>query len=232
MKRMDTAMILAAGRGERMRPFTDVHPKPLAKVHGKPLIQYHIESLAKAGITRVVINVAWLGTQIRDAMGDGSNFGVTILYSDEGPEALETGGGIQLALPLLGSQPFWVVSADLWTDYPYAASETLLNGNDLAHLIMVENPTFHPRGDFCLQDNRVTESIGTRLTYASLAVFDPRLFEGCKPGRYSVVPLLKSAMAHNRVSGSLFTGQWDNIGTVEQLERINQKSLTNLRMDK
>lgn len=214
-------MLLAAGRGERMRPFTDSRPKPLAEVCGKPLIQFHVERLAAAGIERIVINLAWLGGQIRDALGDGSKFGVSIGYSDEGPEALETGGGIFRALPLLGPDPFWSVSADIWTDFEFVDAERRLAATDLAHLVMVANPDFHPHGDFCLREGRISESQGVRLTYGNIALLRPELFAGCRPGRYSVVPLLRVAMAQHRVSGELFTGGWHNVGTMAQMQALD-----------
>jgi N-acetyl-alpha-D-muramate 1-phosphate uridylyltransferase len=221
MTKVTTAMLLAAGRGERMRPFTDTHPKPLAPLRGKTLIQHHVEKLANAGIQRVVINLAWLGHQIRDTLGDGAQFGVELLYSDEGATALETGGGIYKALPLLGANPFWVVSADLWTDFVFDQAERRLAETDLAHLIMVQNPDFNSKGDFNLQNGRVSEIDGERLTYASLALFRPELFAGCSAGRYSVVPLIKSAMQLGRVSGEVFAGRWFNIGTTAQLQEVD-----------
>jgi N-acetyl-alpha-D-muramate 1-phosphate uridylyltransferase len=221
MTKIKTAMLLAAGRGERMRPFTDTRPKPLAELLGKPLIQHHVERLAAAGIERVVINLAWLGSQIRDVLGDGRRLGVELLYSDEGPTALETGGGIFKALPLLGADPFWVVSADLWTDFAFTNAEQRLAVADLAHLVMVENPVFNLQGDFSLHHGRISETEGQRLTYASLALFRPELFSGCQPGRYSVVPLLRAAIASNRVSGELFTDCWFNIGTTAQLHAVD-----------
>jgi len=221
MSPIKTAMILAAGRGERMRPLTDTRPKPLAEVIGKSLIQHHVERLATAGIERVVINVAWLGAQIRDALGDGRKFGLTLLYSDEGPVALETGGGIFRALPLLGDGPFWVVSADLWTDFAFEHADKRLQSTDLAHLVMVANPDFNLHGDFSLHHGRITATQGTRLTYASLGLFRPELFAGCRPGTYSVVPLIRKAIEQGQVSGELFAGAWHNIGTVAQLQAVD-----------
>jgi MurNAc alpha-1-phosphate uridylyltransferase len=224
-----TAMILAAGRGERMRPLTDAIPKPLAMAGGKPLIVHTLERLAEAGIRRVVINLAWRGAQLRDACGDGSKWGVQVLYSDEGAQALETGGGIVKALPLLGDAPFWVVSGDLWMRYPFAERANVLKNSDLAHLVMVPNPSFHPRGDFFLADGRVSDApIGERLTYASIALLQPQLFAGLAPGIYSMVPMLRAAMAANRVSGERFDGPWDNIGTVQQLHELDRRLQTQL----
>jgi len=219
-----TAMILAAGRGERMRPLTDTLPKPLAPAGGRPLIAHTLAWLARAGIKRVVINLAWRGAQLREACGDGSAWGVHILYSDEGVQALETGGGIVNALPLLGNEPFWVVSGDLWMQYPFAARADRLKNSDLAHLVMVPNPVFHPGGDFFLSDGRVMEvPQGERLTYGSIALLHPDLFAGCGPGVYSMVPMLRAAMKDNRVSGERFDGPWDNIGTMQQLQELDQR---------
>jgi N-acetyl-alpha-D-muramate 1-phosphate uridylyltransferase len=220
-------MILAAGRGERMRPLTDTIPKPLVPLQGKPLIQYHVERLAAAGIERIVINLAWLGEQVRQALGDGRRFGVEICYSDEGSRVLDTGGGICRALPLIGARPFWLVAGDVWTDLPFTAAERMLQTGDLAHLIMVDNPDFHPQGDFLLADGRVrdpvgipTTNVGARLTYASVAVLRPELFADCQPGVFSIVPLLRAAMRCNRVGGQRFTGRWHNIGSLAQLQAL------------
>jgi MurNAc alpha-1-phosphate uridylyltransferase len=219
---ISTAMILAAGRGERMRPLTDTWPTPLAMAGGKPLIAHTLERLAEAGIKRIVINLAWRGAQLREACGDGSAWGVRILYSDEGAQALETGGGIVQALPLLGSEPFWVVSGDLWMQYPFAQHANALKASDLAHLVMVPNPDFHPRGDFFLAQGRVSDATGgERLTYASIALLRPQLFAGQSPGVYSMVPILRQAMLQNRVSGERFDGPWDNIGTLLQLQALD-----------
>jgi MurNAc alpha-1-phosphate uridylyltransferase len=219
-----TAMILAAGRGERMRPLTDITPKPLAIAGGKPLIAHTLERLAEAGIERVVINLAWRGGQIREYCGDGSRWGVRILYSDEGSQALETGGGIVNALPLLGAEPFWVVSGDLWMQYPFAARSTQLAATDLAHLVMVPNPEFHLRGDFYLNEGRVNDTpLGERLTYASIALLRPELFAGCAQGVFSMVPRLRDAMSSDSVSGEKFDGPWDNVGTLVQLEALDRR---------
>jgi MurNAc alpha-1-phosphate uridylyltransferase len=219
-----TAMILAAGRGERMRPLTDSIPKPLAMAGGKPLIAHTLERLAEAGIERVVINLAWRGAQIREYCSDGSHWGLNVLYSDEGSQALETGGGIVNALPLLGAEPFWVVSGDLWMQYPFATRSACLAADDLAHLVMVPNPEFHPRGDFYLKDGRVTDSpLGERLTYASIALLRPELFADCAPGIFSMVPRLREAMSRDSVSGEKFVGPWDNVGTLVQLQSLDQR---------
>ncbi len=209
------AMILAAGRGERMRPLTDHTPKPLLQVGGKPLIEYHLERLCVAGITEIVINIAWLGAQLRNALGDGSRYGVHIAYSDEGDYALETGGGIFEALPLLGREPFIVVSGDVWVDYPYADLAMKLAANDLAHLVLVPNPDFHPRGDFGLQQDRVTGPGEPSFTYANIGIYRRELFVGCQSGRFALAPLLYKSIG--RLGGELFTGRWHNLGNPEQL---------------
>jgi N-acetyl-alpha-D-muramate 1-phosphate uridylyltransferase len=207
-----------------MRPFTDVHPKPLAQIAGRSLIEYHVDRLVAAGIARIVINLAWLGSQVRDLLGTGSRFGVEILYSDEGSTALDTGGGIYRALPMLGVEPFWVVSADLWTEFPLSDPCSVLRSGDLAHLVMVANPDFHLKGDFCLENGRVTETSGTRLTYGSIAILHPELFAGCRPGVFSVVPLLLEAMRGGRVGGELFSGVWHNVGTIAQLQSLDREA--------
>lgn len=213
-------MILAAGRGERMRPLTDRVPKPLLPVAGRPLIQHHIESLSKAGFRELVINHAHLGDQIEQALGDGSRWDLTIFYSVESPVALETGGGIFKALPLLGDAPFVVVNGDIWTDYDF--SRLSLPENSLAHLVLVDNPAHNPEGDFCLDNDRVIDNAGERLTFSGIGVYHPALFADCKPGAFPLAPLLKSAMAQDRVSGERFGGQWVDVGTPERLAELEQ----------
>nr|WP_298728791.1 nucleotidyltransferase family protein [uncultured Steroidobacter sp.] len=219
------AMILAAGRGERMRPLTDRTPKPLLTVAGKPMIQYHIEALAAAGMREIVINLAWLGSQIRAALGDGSQFGVHIHYSDEGDAALETGGGVFKALSLLagpsGTDPFVVVSGDVWTEYPLGDVANKLAAGDMAHFVVVPNPEFHERGDFGLEGGRLTDS-GERYTYANIGVLRPEFFAGCEPGKFPLAPLMFAWIRRNRVSGELFRGVWHNVGTPQQLQQIDQ----------
>ena len=223
--RIDTAMVLAAGRGNRMRPLTDTLPKPLAPVAGKPLIAHTIERLARAGIERIVINLSWRGQQIREALGNGAAFGVQIQYSDEGEVALETGGGIVQALPLLGLKPFWVVSGDIWLDYPFVDGAALLHSDDLVRLVMVPNPDFHKQGDFWLRAGRIendpTDARSERLTYGNLGLFRPELFEARKPGVAPLSPWLREAIAQSRVSGERFDGTWCNVGTIEQLAALN-----------
>lgn len=219
------AMILAAGRGERMRPLTDGTAKPLLAVAGKPLIQHHIEALAAAGIRDIVINLAWQGAMLRAALGDGSRFGVNIAYSDEGDAALETGGGICNALPLLGEAPFLVLSGDIWTDYPLARAALSLGAGDVAHFVVVPNPDFHSRGDFGLRDGRMTDA-GERYTYANIGVFSPEFFAGCKPVRFALAPLMYEWMGRQRVSGELYVGRWHNIGTPAQLAELDRSLRT------
>ncbi|MET0612557.1 MAG: N-acetylmuramate alpha-1-phosphate uridylyltransferase MurU [Pseudomonas caspiana] len=215
------AMILAAGKGERMRPLTLHTPKPLVRAGGVPLIEYHLQALRDAGFHDVVINHAWLGQQIEDYLGDGQRLGLRIAYSPEG-EPLETGGGILRALPLLGDQPFVVVSADVWTDYDFNALRVPLAG--LAHLVLIDNPAHHPEGDFSLIDGQVRNSseAGTRLTYSGIAVLHPKLFAGCQEGAFKLAPLLREAMDRGQVTGEHFTGRWVDVGTHERLAQVEQ----------
>jgi len=215
------AMILAAGKGERLRPLTLHTPKPLVRAAGVPLIEYHVRALAAAGFEELVINHAWLGQQIEDYLGDGSRFGVIIRYSAEG-EPLETGGGIHRALGLLGDEPFLVVNGDIWTDYDFARLRRPLQG--LAHLVLVNNPSHHPQGDFSLVGSAVTEPAvnGDALTYSGISVLHPALFEGCQPGAFKLAPLLRGAMADGQVSGERFGGAWIDVGTHERLAEVEQ----------
>jgi MurNAc alpha-1-phosphate uridylyltransferase len=214
------AMVLAAGRGERMRPITDRIPKPLVPVAGKPLIAYHLEALARAGVREVVINLAYRGSQIREALGDGSAHGVRIEYSDEGPEPIETGGGIFKALPLLGDAPFLVVNGDVWTDFDFARMPPLAEGAH-AHLVMVPNPPHVARGDFGLEGDYVVERETDRYTYSGLAVFSPEFFAGCQPGKFPLRPLLVRAIAARRLRGHVYRGVWFDIGTPERLAALD-----------
>jgi MurNAc alpha-1-phosphate uridylyltransferase len=215
------AMILAAGRGERMRPLTDSVPKPLLPVAGKPLIQFHIDALAVSGVRDIVINLAWKGEMIRAALGDGMRSGVHIQYSDEGDAALETGGGVFKALPLLGEDPFIVISGDVWSDYPLVQIVSRLRPADVAHFILVHNPDYHRRGDFGLRDGRVIDD-GERLTYANIGVFRPEFFAGCQPGPFALAPLMYEWIGKQRVSGEFYPGRWYNIGTPAQLAQLDQ----------
>jgi MurNAc alpha-1-phosphate uridylyltransferase len=212
------AMVLAAGRGERMRPLTDQVPKALLTVRGKPLIIYHLEKLSRLGVKQVVINLAWLGGQIRDALGDGARWNLQIRYSDEAAEALETGGGIFRALPWLGPQPFLVVNADVFTELDFGAIH--LAPEAVAQLVLVANPMHHPYGDFALVNGRVQEQGGARWTYAGIGLYRPELFEGCAAGRFPLLPLLRRASAAGKLHGQVFEGAWSDVGSVERLAAL------------
>jgi len=235
------AMVLAAGRGERMRPLTLERPKPLLEVAGLPLIAHHLHALAMAGFREVVVNVSWLGDQIRTTLGDGSRYNVRIEYSDEGPEPLETGGGIFRALPLLGSAPFLVLNGDVWTDYPYAKLRESLRPDDLAQLVLVPNPEHNLRGDFVLQAGRIVEPAreaaktggqrdrgeqggdGQRLTFSGVGVYRPELFAGCQDGIFKLAPLIRAAAREGRAAGELHDGEWMDIGTPERLAELDRR---------
>ncbi len=212
-------MILAAGRGNRMRPLTDHAPKPLLEAGGQALIEYHLSALANAGFDHVVINLAHLGTMIRKRLGDGRRFELDIRYSDEGERALETGGGILKALPLLGRGVFLVVNGDIWCDYPL--KPRTLSRRDLAHLILIDNPPHHPKGDFFIDDARLSLERGARLTFSGIGYYRPALFAGCKPGVFPLAPLLSKAAAHGRVSAEHYQGAWFDIGTRERLQVLD-----------
>jgi len=214
------AMILAAGRGERMRPLTDSCPKPLLKVAGKALIEHHIIALANAGFTELVINHAYLGQQIESFLGDGSRYGVSIQYSAE-EQALETGGGIYQALDLLGDSPFVLVNGDVWCDYDFNKIPKSIDG--LVHLVMIDNPKHNPSGDFCYSEGRLLEDKGNKLTYSGIGVYHPKLFSSCQPGKFPLAPLLRSAIKNQQVSAEHYTGFWMDIGTPERLEFVNKK---------
>lgn len=216
-------MILAAGLGKRMRPLTDVTPKPLLKVGGIPLILWHIERLAHDDFTEIVINIAHLGYQIEEALGDGSAWGVKISYSDEQDEgALESAGGIVKALPLLGDEPFLVLNGDIWTDYDFQANRKLPEGI-LAHLILVPNPEHNPEGDFALNGQRVVDA--RQYTFSGIGYYSPKLFENVPYGKNTLAPLLRSAMKEGKVTGELYEGEWLDIGTPERLELLNAQLL-------
>lgn len=214
------AMILAAGRGERMRPLTDLLPKPLLAVGGKPLIVHHIEKLKTAGVTELVINHAWLGHKLVDSLGDGSALGVTIHWSAE-ESALETAGGIVQALPLLGSAPFLVINGDTWLDLDYHTLVSQPLGDDLAHLWLVPNPPQHPSGDFALQGGRVMDT--PAFTFSGVGLYDPAAFAGLAGGARKLAPLLRDWMAQGRVGGSLLAGEWRDIGTVDRLRELDDQ---------
>jgi len=218
------AFILAAGRGERMRPLTDRIPKPLIAVRGRPLVEHHLAALAAAGVREVVINLGWLGERLRAALDDGSRYGLHIAWSEEGWPALETGGGIQRALPLLGEAPFVVVNGDVYTDFALAdlvRRAEALAASDLAHLVLVPNPGHHPRGDFALDAGRVTEPAPPRYTFSGLSVLRPELFAGCRAGAFGLAPLLRAAAREGRVGGELHAGLWSDVGTPERLALLD-----------
>jgi MurNAc alpha-1-phosphate uridylyltransferase len=214
------AMILAAGRGERMRPLTDTTPKPLLKVWGKPLLEYTIENLQSAGFKQIVINLAHLGQQIRDYCGNGERWNVTIDYTDEGDTALETAGGIANALPLLGEEPFLVVNADIICDYPLA---TLRDRTiDLAHLVLIENPAHHPQGDFSLtSDSLLSDEGGEKFTFSGIGVYHPAMFQYFPTGPLKLRPVLDQAIQQNRISGEKYAGLWMDVGTPQRLTEID-----------
>lgn len=215
------AMILAAGRGERMRPLTDLTPKPLLKIGGKPLIEHQINRLRQAGYRDIIINTAWLGEQIRQALGDGRRYQVNIRYSDEGKTALETGGGIFKALPLLGDGHFLVINSDIWCDHPLTAPT--FQNDYLAHLVLVDNPPHNNRGDFSLEHGMVRNT-SPQLTFSGIGWYHADLFTDCQPGKFPLAPLLRKAADENRVSGEHYQGMWLDIGTPERLQQIRQQT--------
>jgi len=238
-------MILAAGKGERMRPLTLGRPKPLLDVGGMALIEHHLYALATAGFRDVVVNQSWLGEQIPVALGDGSRYGLSIAYSAEGPEPLETGGGIFRALPLLcpiGVEPFLVLNGDVWMQYPYGDLREKysqgLPGKDQAHLVLVPNPDHNPRGDFTAEAGRMVEpvpgmapdtAVASRIaelpkyTFSGLGVYHPSLFNACVDGKFKLAPLLRTAAVNSRVSVEVFEGDWLDIGTPERLDALNAR---------
>ncbi|WP_180001295.1 MULTISPECIES: N-acetylmuramate alpha-1-phosphate uridylyltransferase MurU [unclassified Acinetobacter] len=218
------AMILAAGLGNRMRPLTLHTPKPLLEVGGKPLIVWHLEKLAAIGVTEIVINTAWLGGKLAEALGDGSQFGVKILWSHEG-EGLETAGGIIHALPLLGNQPFILLNGDVWTTMDFAPLLDVDLNDNLAHLVLVENPQQHPEGDFTLAEGKAytfdQQVEGENLTFSGISVISPKMFEGLEAGKRPLAPLLKAAMLNHQVVASKLAGIWVDVGTPERLTALD-----------
>jgi MurNAc alpha-1-phosphate uridylyltransferase len=226
------AIILAAGRGQRMRPLSDSCPKPLLEVHGKRLIEWHLEALAEAGVREVVVNTAWLEEEIVETIGDGARFGLSVSYSREGRDhggALETSGGIAKALPLLGGA-FWIVSADVWApDFRFRADAAarFVESGRLARLWLVPNPVFHPRGDFGLGGDGLGLADGTgpdgqRWTYANIALARAEMFEGIAPGTHAALaPLLYAGLRERRIGAEIYRGRWENVGTPEQLAALN-----------
>lgn len=217
------AMILAAGRGERMRPLTDTMPKPMIAVRGRPLIEWHLAALAAAGVREVVVNLGWCGEALRARLGDGARLGLRIDYSDEGWPALETGGGVFRALPQLGEAPFLLLNGDVFCDYALprlVARAAALPANDLAHLVLVPNPAHNPRGDFGLAGDRVVPACAERWTFSGLSVLRPALFEGCADGAFPLAPLLRDAAIRGGVSGEIHAGRWSDVGTPERLAQL------------
>ena len=226
---MKTAMILAAGRGERMRPLTDHTPKPLLQVGGKPLIVWHIERLAAAGYTRIVINHAHLGAQIETALGNGVAWGVSIVYSREA-SALETAGGIATALPLIDAEIFPVVNGDVFVEYDFAQlakpMSAIAAGDAMMHLVLVDNPPQHPHGDFVLRGDRVVEGDGDKLTFSGIGVYHRSLFAELAPQiKAPLVPLLRAAIAARQASGEHFRGRWVDVGTPDRLQQLDENLL-------
>ena len=226
------ALIFAAGRGERMRPLTDTTPKPLLEVGGKRLIEWQVEALARAGVRDIVVNVAHLAAQFEPALGDGSRHGVRLTYSREGDEPLETGGGLLHALPLLGDAPFLAVNGDVFVEYDYAALvRRELRGD--AHLVLIDNPPHHPRGDFVLEGERAVDGEGDRLTFSGIGLYRPSILRdwraviGASPGaamsppRFALAPVLRAAMRRGAVTGEHFGGRWVDVGTVERLRALD-----------
>lgn len=213
-------MILAAGRGERLRPLTDAVPKALIEVKGECLLERHLRSLKKAGAETIVINLGWLGEAIVDRIGSGSRFGLHVVYSPEDDNVLDTGGGIRRALPLLGAEPFWVINADVYTDFQPGGIE--LGEHTLGHLVLVPTPRAKARGDFDLEDGLVRNAENPKLTFSGMALYRPELLEDQPAGRFPLVPILREAADKDRLTGNLFEGLWADTGTPAQLERLNR----------
>jgi len=214
------AMLLAAGRGERLRPVTDTTPKALVEVSGKSLLERHLDAVKAAGIDTVVINLGWLGATIIERLGSGSRYGLNIIYSPEGDDVLETGGGIHRALPLLGDRPFLVINADVYTDMPVPAQQ--LGASDMAHLVLVPTPQHRSAGDFDLIDGRVCNSEKPELVFSGVAMYRPEFFAGCSPGRFPLAPMLRAAADAGDIAGSIYAGFWEDVGTLDRLEELNR----------
>jgi len=213
---IERALIFAAGRGERMRPLTDATPKPLLEAGGKRLIEWHLEALARAGVREVVVNTSHLAEQFPATLGDGTRWHLRIRYSYEGPEPLETGGGMLRALPLLGSAPFIAVNGDIFTDFDFSTLPE--NPAGLAHLVLVDNPPQHPHGDFALRDGLVFDEPET--TFAGIGVYRPELLAGHAAGKFSIVPILRTAMRAQKITGERHRGKWSDIGTPQRLAEL------------
>lgn len=213
------AMILAAGRGERLRPVTESIPKSLVEVGGQALLERHLRSLARGGIETVVINLGWLGEQITERIGSGGEFGLNVVYSQEGDNILETGGGIHRALPVLGADPFLVINADIYTDMPLP--DVQLGDDDMVHLVCVPVPEDNTGGDFAIVDGRIRNDGEPMFTFSGVSIYRPEFFADCTPGRFSVVPMLRAAADADRISGSIYSGLWRDVGTPERLAELN-----------
>lgn len=217
------AMILAAGRGERMRPLTDKMPKPLLEINNKPLIVWHIEKLSQLGFKEIVINIDYLGDLIVERLGDGSKWGVKLIFSDERESgALESAGGIIKALELLGDQ-FLVVNGDIWCDYEFESNFNL--GDDLAHLILVPNPEHNPKGDFAINKERALNSEKEKFTFSGIGYYSKELFTSLEINKIPLAPILREAIEHNKISASLYSGKWFDIGTPQRLSQANSISI-------
>ena len=214
------AMILAAGRGERLRPLTETTPKALVEVRGRSLLERHLDSLKAAGIETVVINLGWLGEMIADRIGSGHAYGLNVVYSQEGENILETGGGIRRALPMLGRDPFLVVNADVYTDMPLPPAG--LDADDMGHLVLVPKPAHKQCGDFDLREGRIQNSDDAAFTFSGVAIYRPEFFADCEPGRFPLAPMLKAAARAGRLAGSLHEGLWEDVGTPERLAELNR----------
>ena len=213
------AMILAAGHGERLRPITETIPKALVEVRGESLLERHLQAVKAAGIDTVVINLGWLGELIVERVGSGANYGLNVIYSPEGDNILETGGGIHRALPMLGDEPFLVINADIYTDMPLPAQ--LSKPDDDGHLVLVPTPGHRPSGDFALVDQRVRNEGDPLLTFSGVAIYSPGFFADCDPGRFPLAPMLRAAADSNRLGGQVYEGLWRDVGTPERLSELN-----------
>ena len=213
------AMILAAGRGERLQPLTDSIPKALVEVRGRSLLERHLDAVKAAGIENVVINLGWLGEQIADRVGSGANYGLSVVYSPEGDDILETGGGIQRALPLLGNKPFLVINADVFSDMPLPGG---LTDDAAGHLVLVKTPAHKHQGDFDLADGRIVNGENPVFTFSGVALYRPSFFADCEPGRFSLAPMLRSAADASSLTGGVYEGVWEDVGTPQRLEKLNR----------
>ena len=218
------AMVLAAGRGERLRPLTDELPKALVEINGTSLLERHLGALSDAGIVNIVINLGWHGEQIAERVGSGARYGLDVVYSLEGDNILETGGGIHKALPMLGTDPFLVVNADIYTDMP--VPDIALADGTVGHLVMVPTPAYREHGDFDLVDGLIRNAGAPELTFSGVAMYRPEFFADCEPGRFPLAPMLKKAADAGALAGSLYEGRWADVGTPERLA-VLEKSLKN-----